>query len=227
VQMTKAKLVDGSKQFDELLQKVCKVILDRMHPASFMPTNNGTRKATRITAGFIWLRIIPAQLSRLQSSEPAELDCAAAVSVFPSDVRAMVSARFDVRVHVRRSVDSFVVSVGKDNRRPEFFFQELTEPYNSMHALHMVFDPKDPSDQKFVLVEFNADGFKTEGWVDREEAKPWAAEGSKIGSGRPPDFHGTIGASDSDHSVQQEVSHDDGMSVEMLGFIEVPLAEDE
>jgi hypothetical protein len=223
--MKDLKLVDGLEQFEELLQKTCKAILDLMHPASVVPTNDGTREATRITDGFMWLRFIAAQLSRLQSSEPADVDCAAVVAVFPSDVRAMVSARFDVRAHVCRSIaGGLAVSVGNGNHRSEFFFKELTEPYNSMHALHLVFDPDSSSDQKFVLVEFNAEGFKTEGWIDGEEARPWAAEGSMIGSGRTPDFHGTIGGSVPDEGDQQQVSDDDGMSVEMLGFVEVPPA---
>ena len=145
-----------------------------------------------ITNGFLWLRIMPQQMSRLRGSSPAEADLAAAVAMFPAGVHALISARVDARVHVSRSADSLEVSISQSDE-PEFLFAELEEPYDVMHLLHLLCDPAKDVGQTFVMVEFTGGKFTPSGWLDGETAARCAEEGAKSAKGHPPDFYGTTG----------------------------------
>jgi len=181
------KTVNG---VEDLVFQICEKILGVMPRVGVKLGKDGATEIVSMTNGFIWLRITSAQLSDLFSANPAEADLAAMVAGFPADVPAIVSARFDV--HVRRLADGIFVSIAQGKCEPKYFFQELTEPYNPMHGLHVVFDPGYTSDQQFVFAEFSAGGLELKGWVDSEKAKEWAAEGGAYGIGRAPDFRVSI-----------------------------------
>jgi hypothetical protein len=93
-------------------------------------------------------------------------------------VRAIINVSFNGQVRVCRSANDLAVSITKDNCAPKYLFQELTEPFNAMHAVHLVFDPGDSSAQTFIFAEVRAQAISLEGWVDSQEASAFAAEGA-------------------------------------------------
>jgi hypothetical protein len=178
---------------NELLVDICKAIFNQVAPVvAGTLKQSGPGDLAPITNGFLWLRIMPQQMSRLRGSSPAEADLAAAVAMFPAGVHALISARVDARVHVSRLADSLEVSISQSDE-PEFLFAELEEPYDVMHLLHLLCDPAKDVGQTFVMVEFTGGKFTPSGWLDGEAAARYAAEGAKSATGRPPDFRGTTG----------------------------------
>ncbi len=164
---------------DELLMAICDAIFSHIAPVvAGTLKEGGPAELAPIDEGFMWLRLLPEQMSGLLGSGTAETDLAAAVALFPSGVRAMITARVDARVHVSGSADSLEVSISQCNE-PEFLFSELYEPYDATHALHLICDPAKDTGSTFVLVEFSAGKFAPKGWVDGETAARWAAEGAK------------------------------------------------
>jgi len=176
---------------NELLVAICKAIFNWVAPVvAGTLKQGGQAELAPITNGFMWLRVTPQQMPRLLGSSPAEADVAAAVALCPAGMRALITARVDALVNVSRSADSLVVSIARCDK-PEFLFSELSEPFDAMHALHLVCDPSKDTGQTFVMVEFSAGKFTPRGWLDFEEAARYAAEGAKSAKGRPPDFRGT------------------------------------
>jgi len=133
-------------------------------------------------------------MSRLLGSSPAEADVAAAVAMFPTGVRALITARVEARVHISRSAHSHEVVISQC-AEPQFLFNEQTEPYEAPHALHLIFDPTKDMGSTFVMVEFSAGKFVPNGWLDCQAAAQYAAEGAKRAKGRPADSRGTPGKS--------------------------------
>jgi hypothetical protein len=154
----------------------------------------GPGDLTPITDGFLWLRTMPAEVSRLLGSSPAEAeaDVAAAVALFPTGMHALITARVDARVRVSRSDGSLEVAIQQCNE-PEFLFQELSEPYDATDAVHLICDPAKQTGSMFVMVELHAGKFVPKGWVDGGAAARYAEEGAKRAKGRPPDFRGKTG----------------------------------
>jgi len=145
-----------------------------------------------IDKGFMWLRMVPAEVSRLLGPSPAEAELAAAAAMFPAGISALITARIDAHVRVSRSSASLEVAI-QQCTEPAFLFQELSEPFDAMHALHLVCDPAKDTGSTFVMIEFNGEKFVPKGWVDGESAARYAAEGAKTAKGRPPDFQGATG----------------------------------
>jgi hypothetical protein len=180
------------KAGNELLATVSSAIFDRFAPAvAGIVTQKGPAELAPVTTGFMWLRITP-QMSRLLGSRPAEADVAVAVALFPSGIRALITARVDARIHVSGSADGHQVSISRC-AEPQFLFNELPDTYDATGALHLICDPAKETGSTFVMVEFSAGKFVPRGWVDGEAAERYAAEGVKSATGRPPDFHGTTG----------------------------------
>ena len=178
---------------NELLVDICKAIFNRVAPVvAGTLKQSGQAELAPIDEGFMWLRVTPEQMSRLRGSSPAEADLAAAVAFFPAGMRALITARVDVRVQASRSADSLQVAISQSNE-PEFLFAELEEAYDATHALHLVCDPAKDAGYTFAMLEFGAGKFVPKGWVDGEAAARYAAEGAKSATGRPPDFRGTTG----------------------------------
>ena len=181
------------KSSNELLAAISRAIFDRIAPVvAGTVTQEGPAELAPITTGFMWLRITPSQMSRLLGSRPEEVDLAAAVALFPDGVRALISARVDARICVSRSAGGPAVSISQC-AEPQFLCNELSEPYDATHALHLVCDPAEDTAYTFVMIEFGAGKFVPKGWATGEEAARYAVEGAKSATGRPPDFHGTTG----------------------------------
>jgi hypothetical protein len=182
-----------NSRVSELLVAISDAILSCIEPAVAGTLKQGsTADPAPIDKGFMWLRTTPAEMSRLLGPSPAEADLAAAVALFPAGVRALITARVDARVQVSSSEGTPDVSIWQCNE-PAFLFQELSEPYDATHALHLVCDPAEDTSYTFVMIEFSAGKFAPSGWVDGEAAAKYAAEARKGATGRPPDFHGTAG----------------------------------
>jgi len=181
------------KSSNELLAAISRVIFDRIGPvAAGTLTQEGPAELAPLEEGVVWLRVMPREMGRLLGSSPAEADVAVAVALFPAGIRALLTARVDARVRVSRSVDNLEVSILQCNE-PAFLFQDLSEPYDATHALHLVCDAAKDTGYAFVLIEFSAGKFVPKGWATGEEAARYSAEGRKVATGRPPDFHGTAG----------------------------------
>lgn len=170
---------------NELLAAVSSAIFNRLAPVIAGTMKQGPAKLAPIGEGFMWLRVTPEQMSRLLSASSAESDVAAAVAFFPAGVRARITARVDARVHASRAADSLVVTITQCNE-PEFLFNELSEPYDATHTLHLVCDPAKDTGHTFVMIEISDGKFVPKGWVDGETAARSAAEGAKSAEGRPP-----------------------------------------
>jgi len=183
------------KRTNELLAQISKTIYDRVAPrVAGTLTQGGSAELAPINEGFVWLRLMPQEMGRLLGSGSAEADVAAVVALFPPGVRALITAHLDARVHVSRSEGSLEVSISQCNE-PAFLFQELSEPYDATHALHLVCDPGKDKRYMFVMVELSDGKFVPNGWVTGEEAARYSAEGAKSATGRPPDFRSTTGKS--------------------------------
>jgi hypothetical protein len=175
---------------NELLVDICKAIFNRVAPVvAGTLKQSGPGDLAPITNGFLWLRMMPQQMSHLRGYSPAEADLAAAVAFFPAGMHALITARVDARIQVSRSADSLQVAISQCNE-PEFLFAELEESYDASHALHLVCDPSKEAGHTYVMVEFSGGKFTPKGWLKSEEAARCAAEGSKSSTGRPPDFYG-------------------------------------
>jgi hypothetical protein len=190
-----AKTGKMSGDSDQLLRKICEAIFSRMRPTGGMRTKDGTVKLVPMTDGFVWLRITPAQISKMLSTSWAEIKLAAAVAFCPTDVYAILNARFEGHILVCSSAGSLVVSATKRHGDSEYLFQELTEPFNSMHALQLL-DPSESPDYLFIFASVRGDTADLEGWVNGQEASRFAAEGAAGGCGRAPDFHLSADASE-------------------------------
>jgi hypothetical protein len=152
--------------------------------------HEGPAEMKPITTGVMWLRTVPADVSRLLGPSSAEEELAAAVALFPTGMRALITARVDARVRVSRSDGSLEVAI-QQCTEPAFLFAELEEPYDATHALHLVCDPTKDKGYTFVMIEFSGGRFTPSGWLDGETAAGCAEEGAKSATGRPPDFRGT------------------------------------
>jgi hypothetical protein len=181
------------KGTNQVLMAISEAIFNRIGPmVAGTLKQTGPAELAPIDEGFLWLRIVPAEVSRLLGSGPAEADLAAAVAMFPAGMHALITAHVDARVHVFHSADSLEVSISQSNE-PEFLFAELEESYDATHALHLVCDPAKDADYTFVMLELRDGKFTPMGWVDGEAAARYATEGAKSAKGRLPDFYGTTG----------------------------------
>lgn len=173
---------------DQLLRRICEAIFSSMRLAGGMPMKDGSVKLVPITDGFVWLGITPAQISRMLTTPQSETDLSAAVAFSPNDVYAIVNVRFDGQVRVCSSSDDFAVAVTKQHGEFEYLFKDLTEPFNSMHALQLL-APSSSSDRSFIFASVRDRAAYLEGWLNSEEASRFAAEASADACGRTPDFH--------------------------------------
>jgi hypothetical protein len=185
----------GKDGANELLVAICSAIFGRIAPVAAGIVKQG-RQAELLTIdeGFMWLRLMPEQMSGLLGSGATEADMAAAVALFPAGVRALIATRVDVRIRVSRSKDGLAVSILQCSE-PAFLLNQLSEPYEATHALHLVCDSNEDTGHTFVMVEFSGGQFTPKGWLDHETAAQCAAEGAKRATGRAPDFRGTTGKS--------------------------------
>jgi hypothetical protein len=182
----------SKNRIDDVLVAISSAIFNRIAMVGAGPLNQaGTAELAPIEEGFIWLRVTPDKLARLQGSTSVEVDLAAAVALFPAGINALLSARVDAQVRVSRTADSLDISISKCSE-PELLFIELSGPYDATHVLHLICDPHEDTGHTFVMVGFNAGKFTPNGWLDGETAAPCAAEGAKA-KGRPPDFRGKTG----------------------------------
>jgi hypothetical protein len=164
---------------DELLAQISRAIFDRVAPIVTGTLNQGgTAELAPITTSFMWLRTRPQDMGRLLGSVPAEADLAAAVALFPAGVRALITARVDAQIHVSGSAHGHQVSISRCGE-PEFLFNELSEPCNATHLLHLLCEPGEDTGYTFVMVELSAGKFVPKGWVTGEEAARYSAEGAK------------------------------------------------
>ena len=172
---------------DELLRKICEAIFSRMRPAGGGRMKDGSVRLVPITEGFVWLGITPAQISGILTTPQSEVDLVAAAAFSPDEVYAIVSVRFDGQVRVCSAPDGVAASVMKQHGDPEYLFKELTEPFNSVHALQLL-DPAKSPDHSFIFASVRAGKAYLGGWLSSKEASRFAAEASADACGRPPDF---------------------------------------
>jgi hypothetical protein len=181
------------KAGDALLAAISSAIFDRVAPAAAGTLKKeGPAELAPVDVGFMWLRTKPQDMERLLGASPSEADLTAAVALFPAGIRALITARVDARIHVSGLAGGHQVSISRC-AEPQFLFNELSEPYDATHALHLICDPTKDTGDTFLMIEFSAGKFVPKGWVDGEAAARYAAESAKIAIGRPPDFRGTGG----------------------------------
>jgi hypothetical protein len=180
---------------NKVLSQISRAIFDRLAPlGAGTLTQEEPAQLAPLEKGFVWLRTMRQDLGRLLGASPSEADLAAAVALFPAGIHALITTRVDVRIRVSSSEGKPDVSILQCNE-PEFLFNELSEPYDATHALHLVCDPAVDTGYTFVMIEFAAGKFVPKGWATGEEAARYSAEGAKSATGRPPDFRWTSGKS--------------------------------
>ena len=145
-----------------------------------------TGETCTVENGFLWIRATKRQFAQLLAQQPTEAIEAVGV-YFIDQPPAMLDARVSVTFTGSAGTSSSVLSC----TAPSWRLTELAEPFDALHALHLLWRP-DGIDDQFVLAENRGGGFRCMGWLEHEKAKQWALAGKAKDSGRPPDFKGAV-----------------------------------
>ena len=145
-----------------------------------------TGDASPVENGLLWIRATKRQFAQLVARKPTEAIEAVGV-YFIDQPPAMLDARVSVTFTGSAGTSSSVLSC----TAPSWRLTELAEPFDALHALHLLWRP-DGIDDQFVLAENRGGGFRCMGWLEHEKATQWALAGKAKDSGRPPDFKGAV-----------------------------------